>query len=120
MSNIANIQKLHYCNKKNGNRCKCANIATHQIIMKKKGDENSIIAKQEHGYRCEKHANTGTANKKVVESLPYDQSYSLTSINKYLHSLINKEIVSKIHIGKKLRVKYKDSKDIAIVAKRII
>lgn len=104
MSNLANIQKLHYCDKKSGNRCTCANIATRQIKTKKKGDESSLNYK--FGYRCEEHANTSTVNSVVVESLPFDQSYSLTKISQYLTTLIGKNIVSKMHTARQLRVKY--------------
>lgn len=106
MSNIANIQKLYYCDKKIGNRCKCSNIATLQIKMKKKGEESILSANQEHGYRCEKHANTGTVNKSVVESIPFDQSFALTKISQFLHSLIGKNISSNYHTAKQLRVKF--------------
>ena len=104
--NIANIQKLYYCDKKSGNRCKCASIATRQIKMKKKGEEHKLTATQELGHRCEEHATTPTVNKVVFESNPFDQGYSLTKISQFLHSLIEKNIVSKIHTARQLRVKY--------------
>lgn len=106
MSNIANIQKLHYCDKKSGNTCKCANIATRQVKLKNKAQKDNPTAQQEWQYRCEKHATTPTVNKVVVESNPFDQSYSLTMISKFLHSLIGKNIVSKMHTARQLRVKY--------------
>lgn len=106
MANLANTQKLFYCDKKSGNTCKCANIASRKIILKKKGEENNITTKQVHGYRCEKHALTSTVNKSVVESLPFDQSYSLSKINDFLKGLIGKNIVSSIHTARQLRVKY--------------
>ena len=106
MNNFGNIQKLHYCDKKSGNTSKCAEIATRQITMKRKDEVDVLTAKQEHGYRCEDHALTGTVNKKVVESLPFDQSFALTKIVKYLQSLIGENIVSKMHTAKQLRVKY--------------
>jgi len=105
MTNLANIQKLHYCDKKIGNSCKCANIATRQITMKSKEDQ-SLSATQTHGYRCEEHAITGTVNKIVTESLPFDQSFALTKISQFLHSLIGKNISSKFHTAKQLRVKF--------------
>ena len=42
--NIANIQKLHYCDKKSGNTCKCANIATRQVKLKNKAQRDSPTA----------------------------------------------------------------------------
>lgn len=106
MPNIANIQKLHYCDKKSGNTCKCANIATRQVKLKNKAQKDSPTAQQEWQYRCEEHATTPTVNKVVVESNPFDQSYSLTMINRFLHSLIEKNIKSKMHTARQLRVKY--------------
>ncbi len=106
MPNIANIQKLHYCDKKIGNNCKCANIATRQVKLKNKAEKDNPIAQQEWQYRCLGHAATATANKVVVESNPFDQSFSLIMINKFLNSLIGKNIVSKMHTAKQLRVKY--------------
>ena len=106
MPNIANIQKLHYCDKNIGNICKCGNIATRQVKLKNKAQKDSPTARQEWQYRCEEHITTRTANKVVVESKPFDQSYSLTMINKFLHSLIGKNIVSKVHTARHLRVKY--------------
>lgn len=105
MSNLANVQKLHYCDKKSGNSCKCSNIATRQITLKRKGDQ-TLVATQWNEYRCEEHANTGTVNKIVVESLPFDQSFALTRISQFLHSLIGKNISSNFHTAKQLRVKY--------------
>lgn len=104
--NIANIQKLHYCCKKGGDTCKCANIATRQVKLKNKAERDSSTAKQEWQYRCEKHATTPTVNKVVVESNPIDQSYFLQKINQYLNSLIGKNIKSKMHTARQLRVKY--------------
>ncbi len=104
--NIANIEKLYYCDKKTGNTCKCSNIATRQVKLKNKAEKDRITAQQEWQYRCEKHAATPTVNKVVVESNPFDQSYSLTKINRFLHSLIGKNIVSKVHTARQLIVKY--------------
>ena len=106
MSNLANIQKLHYCDKKSGNTCKCANIATFRVKLKNKSLKENITAPQEWQYRCEKHATTETANKVVVESISFDQSYSLTKINEFLNSLIGKNIKSKMHTANQLRVRY--------------
>jgi hypothetical protein len=104
--NIANIQKLHYCDKKSGNTCNCPNIATRQVKLKNKAFKDNPSATQEWQYRCEEHATTPTVNKVVVETNPFDQSYSLTKINEFLYSLIGKSIKSKIHTSKQLLVKY--------------
>lgn len=105
MSNIVNIQTLHYCNKKTSYTGTCRNIATRQIETKRKKD-NTANAIQTGGYRCEEHAMSGTANMVVVKSLPFDQSFALTKISQYLHSIVNKNIISKFHTAKQLRVKY--------------
>ena len=104
--NVANIQKLHYCDKKSGNTGSCAHIATRQARLKNKADRYSPTATQELQYRCEEHATTPTVNKVVVESNPLDQSYSLTMVNRFLESLIGKSIKSKMHTARQLRVKY--------------
>ena len=104
--NIAKIQKLNYCDKKSGNTCKCANIATRQVKLKNKADKDNLTATQEWQYRCEEHSTTPTVNKVVVDSSPLDQSYSLTKINKFLHSLIEKNIKSKMHTAIQFKVKY--------------
>lgn len=104
--NIANIQKLHYCGKKTGSSASCSNIATRQVTLKNRSERDSVTAKQKHDYRCKKHANTPTQGRVVVESRPFDQSYSLTMINEYLRALIDKNIVSRAHTARQLRVKY--------------
>jgi len=106
MSNIANIQKIKYCDKKSGSSCKCANIATRQVKLKNKFENDSPTARQEWQYRCEEHATTPTVNKVVVESNPFDQGYSLTMINRFLTSIIGKNIKSNAHTARELRVKY--------------
>jgi hypothetical protein len=106
MSNIANIQKLKYCDKKSGSSCKCANIATRQVKLKNKFENDSLNSHQEWQYRCEQHANTPTAGKVVFESKPLDQGYSLTKINRFLTSIIGKNIKSIAHTARELRVKY--------------
>jgi len=106
MANIANIQKLYYCDKKSGNTCKCSNIATRQVKLRRKSESDKLTASQELQHRCEEHANASTVNKVVVESNPLDQSYSLTMINRFLNTLIGKSIVSKMHTARQLRVKY--------------
>jgi len=106
MANIANIQKLYYCDKKSGNTCKCSNIATRQVKLRRKSEKDKLTASQELQHRCEEHANTSTVNKVVVESTPLDQSYSITMINRFLNTLIGKNIVSKMHTARQLRVKY--------------
>ena len=104
--NIANIQKLHYCGKKTHGVCKCANIATVRVKLKNRLEKENPLAAIELQYRCDEHAKTPTAKKVVVESAPFDQSYSLTKINRFLQSLIGKNIVSKFHTARQLRVKY--------------
>jgi len=106
MGNIANIQKLYYCDKKSGNTCKCANVATRQVVLKNKAEVDKITAPQEWQHRCEEHANTPTVNKVVVQSNPLDQSYALTAISEFLKSLIGRNIKSKMHTALQLRVKY--------------
>lgn len=106
MANIANIQKLHYCDKKCSNRSKCANIATHQVKLKNKANKDNPSAHQEWQYRCTEHAMTPTVNKVVVDINTFDQSYALTMINTFLLSLIDKNIKSKVHTARQLRVKY--------------
>ena len=41
-----------------------------------------------------------------VREYALGQSYSLTKINEFLHSLIGKNIVSKMHTARQLKVKY--------------
>lgn len=106
MTIIESLPKLHYCDKKLGDTCTCANIATRQISMKSKKDFNRLSADQEYGYRCEEHYNTGTVNKSVYQSLPFDQSFALTKISQFLNSIIGKNIVSKVHTAKSLKVKF--------------
>lgn len=106
MSNLAGVQKLNYCDKKTGNNCKCSNIATFSVILKNRDNKDSLTAQQEWSYRCGKHSKTSTANKVVVESNPLDQSFSITIINRFLRSIINKSIKSKKHTAKSLIVKY--------------
>lgn len=96
------LPKIHYCNKKSSNTSCCSNVATRRVKLIRK-DEAS--AKVEYAYRCEEHAMTPTVNKKVIESSPFDQSLNLTNINQYLQSLIGKNIVSKVHTARQLRVK---------------
>ena len=46
------------------------------------------------------------ANSGGMKSKPFDQSYILTKISQYLTTLIGKNIVSKMHTARQLRVKY--------------
>lgn len=104
MSNLANIQKMYYCDKKLSNNSTCPNIATRQVSLKFKGNiDNTTV---EHGHRCEIHSNCSTGRKEVVRSEPFDQEFALTLINQFLRSVIGKNIVSKFHSAKQLRVKY--------------
>jgi hypothetical protein len=106
MNNIANLQKLYYCDKKLGDRSKCSNIATRQVVLKNKSEKDNIIATQEWQHRCEEHSKTSTVTKCVVKSMPLDQSYSLCSINNFLKTLIGKSVLSKWHHLDPLKVEY--------------
>jgi hypothetical protein len=104
--NLPNIQQLHYCQKKTGHTGTCSNIATRQVKLKTKKNKESPTAETEWQYRCEEHALTATSGKCVIESNLLDQSYALTKINEYLKTLIGKNIISKWHNVRELRVKY--------------
>lgn len=97
---LKNMTKLHYCNKKCSNTATCANIATRQVKLVDSSE------KVECQYRCEKHATTPTVNKKVLEVNLFDQNHLLMEINKVLNTLIGKNIKSKMHTARELRVKY--------------
>jgi hypothetical protein len=106
MANIANLPKLHYCNKKCSNTAKCSGIATLQVCLKSKAPKDGAPESVLWEYRCDDHATTGTSSKVVSESRPFDQTKTLEIINKYLTSLIGRNIKSKAHTALMLRVKY--------------
>lgn len=105
--NLANIQKLYYCDKLSNN-CSCGNIATRQIKMVNKRWKNNpdSCPTKIMGYRCEEHSFKPTVNYFVGESNELDQEYAFTKINQFLKSLINKKIISTHHGKRPLIVKY--------------
>jgi hypothetical protein len=104
--NIANIQKLHYCDKKSSNTCTCSNLATRKIKLKNKSEKDNPLANEKWYYRCEEHALTPTSNKVVVDNVLFDQSQALMQTNQFLNTLIEKNIKSRVHTTKQLLVKY--------------
>lgn len=106
MSNLANVQKLHYCDKKSSNTCTCGNIATWQVDMCGKLNDSEIKLTSESHYRCDEHKNSGTVNRKVYSQLKFDQSFAITKINEFLKSLIGKSIHSTAHTARELEVKF--------------
>lgn len=105
MSNIANLPKLYYCGKKTGFGT-CSNLAAFKVNLVKRKDKQNSSAKIKQDYRCKEHKTTKTANLLVIDSIIFNQDDNLTEVNKFLHTLINKNIVSKVHTAKMLRVKY--------------
>ena len=105
MSNLANIQKLYYCDC-GGKNSTCSEVATHQVKLSKKDDSLLIPTKVWWEYRCDEHINKGTKSKRVYETSELDQSYTLQKVNAFLKSLIGKSIKSSMHTAKGLEVKY--------------
>lgn len=105
MNNIANIQKLYYCQHGNKNS-HCSNVATHQIKLRSKKDTNKIPTKARWETRCDEHKNTGTKRWSVYEINELDQDFELQRTNEFLKSLIGKRIKSSVHTARELEVKY--------------
>ena len=105
MSDIANIGvKLKYCDTKNSNTSHCANIAKYKVVLiSRKNDTNG---ERRNELRCEEHKNTGTNKKKVIECVLHEQQETVNKINTFLKSLIGKNIKSRFHTARQLRVKY--------------
>ena len=78
----ADISKIKYCDKKLGNSCTCSNLATHKVILKNRFEKDIVGAKEVSSYRCDKHENTSTVGKVVVESTQIEQSNSISEILK--------------------------------------
>lgn len=107
MSNLANIQKLHYCDCRSGYKTTCSNVATWQVRMcSKKEKDLEIHLKQIWEHRCDKHKTKSTASKIVYKADPFDQGYALQMINNFLKTIIGKRIHSKFHTARELEVKY--------------
>jgi len=101
------IPKLKYCDKRIGNgKAHCSCVATYQVKLCSKGDNDIIKIKSELGYRCNEHKTSSTVNKKVYEYHTLDQSYELQKVNEFLRSLLGKLINSKWQRESGLEVKY--------------
>ncbi|MHC0442350.1 hypothetical protein [Flavobacterium sp. 3-210] len=100
MADLANIKEhLKYC----GNSC--AHLAKYKITLEAK----VLTPKSEKpktAYRCEDHKNKGTNGKKITNQVPFDQSEKLLKVNEFLQSLVGRNIHSRFHTARHLRVKY--------------
>ncbi len=105
MSNLASIQKLKYCGVNIGS-CTCANVAIYQVDLISRKETSTNITTQYSDYRCEKHKLKGTTGKKIFKCNQLDQSLTLGVINRFLNSIIGKNISSSAHTAKELEVKY--------------
>ena len=106
MANLANVQPLKYCGCKSSNTSSCSNIATYQVTLRKRKEFDKNPMELQYDYRCEEHKNKGTTSKKIHEANEFDQGFSLQKINDFLKTLIGKNIHSKFHTARELRVKY--------------
>ena len=89
--------KLKYCG------CHCGQVATMQITLVNKKDEN----KKRYDYRCDKHSRKGTKTYRVVNIDEFDQSWKLQKINEWLETLVGKKIMSSFHnVKTPFEVKY--------------
>lgn len=106
MPNIANIPKIHYCQKRSGNTARCSELATTIVSLCSKHQHPETNDGMEKNHRCDEHAKTPTVGKRVFDSEPLDQSEEIKQMNNFLHSLIGKKIHSQAHTAKELIVKY--------------
>lgn len=89
------MEKLQYCQSRSSNTGHCAEIAAHTVTLITRNNKENGEKRTER--RCEKHKNKGTTKKCVIDSKTLDQSELYGQVNRFLNSLIGKNIVSSYH-----------------------